>query len=161
LQLKSFASGWRTNAIMQAQVITINDQDMRALAGHYAALTRHASQGATASDAALQGNDLYLKGDSAKGIPACQGCHGANADGLAHSLPDSANPGVELPRNYRTYPVLAGLSAAYISAQLTAYKDGTRSGTTNARIMQGVAQSLDAGAVAALAAYLEKVPAPK
>jgi cytochrome c553 len=161
LQLKSFASGWRTNAIMQAQVATINDQDMRALAGHYAALTRHASPGAAATDAALHGNDLYREGDSPKGIPACQGCHGANADGLANSHPTSANAGFEQPRNYRTYPALAGLSAAYISQQLTAYKDGTRGGTTNARIMQGVAQSLDAGSVAALAAYLEKLPAPK
>lgn len=161
LQLKSFASGWRTNAIMQAQVTTINDQDMRALAGHYAALTRHASPSATASDAALPGNDLYLKGDSAKGIPACQGCHGANADGLANSHPTSATTGFVLPRNYRTYPALVGLSSAYISAQLTAYKDGTRSGTTNARIMQGVAQNLDTGTIAALAEYLEKLPAPK
>jgi cytochrome c553 len=162
LQLTSFANGWRINPIMQAQVAALKDQDLRALAIHYAALTRHASQGAaTASDAAVHGLDVYLNGDSARGIPPCQGCHGANADGLANAHPTSANAGFELPRNFRTYPVLAGLSGAYVNAQLTAYKEGTRSDTTNARIMQAVAQNLDAGTVAALAAYLEKLPAPK
>ena len=53
-----------------------------------------------------------------------------------------------------TLETLAGLSPDYIVAQLKAFRDGERSGTTNARIMQRVAQALDPQSEAALDAYL-------
>jgi cytochrome c553 len=134
---------------MQPLVATLSDQDMRDLAAHFASLARKPAVPAATSDDATRGETLYLNGDPGRGTPPCQGCHGATAAGLS----DSGQNAHRLA-NETTYPALAGLSSDYIVAQLNAFRDGSRSGTTNARIMQGVAQTLDPQSETALGAYV-------
>jgi cytochrome c553 len=149
LQLESFKKGWRTNPIMQPLVANLSDQDMRDLAAHFASLARNPAVPAATSDDATRGKTLYLNGDPSRGTPPCQGCHGAAAAGL----PD---PGQNEHRiaNETTYPAIAGLSSGYIITQLNAFRDGSRSGTTNARIMAGVARTLDPQSETVLGTYL-------
>ena len=149
LQLRSFKNNWRTSPIMQPLVAALSDQDMRDLAAHFASLKRHSAASNAASDDATRGKTLYLEGDRDRGIPPCQGCHGADAAGPARS-----SRHLERPAGASTYPAVAGLSPDYIVAQLKAFRDGERSGTTNARIMQAVAQALDQQSEAVVAAYL-------
>jgi cytochrome c553 len=150
LQLESFKKGWRTNPVMQPLVATLSEQDMRDLAAHYASLARSPAAATASADDVTRGKTLYLDGDPARGTPPCQGCHGANATGLL------TTPAANAQRlgNSATYPALAGLSSGYVVTQLKAFRDGSRSGTTNALIMQSVAQTLDPQAEAALGDYL-------
>ncbi|WP_322048981.1 c-type cytochrome [Paraburkholderia sp. J67] len=78
---------------------------------------------------------------TAKGIPACISCHGANGEGNAAA----------------GFPRLAGLSAPYIEAQLAAFADGTRENS----IMQPFAKIMSLDGREAVAQYFSSLPAPK
>ena len=146
LQLKSYRRGWRNNPIMQPQAAPLSDQDMSNLAVYYASFARTAKN---ADAAATEGERLYLEGDVARGVPPCQGCHGARAAG--HPQYTRASPA------YATYPALAGQPADYVRTQLSAFREGSRSTTTNALIMNGVTHSLDDHGIDAIATYLERL----
>ena len=67
---------------MRPQATNLSDTDMRDLAAYFAAQTPTASNVAEAPAAmAGKGEALSLAGDPARGIPPCQGCHGADARG--------------------------------------------------------------------------------
>jgi len=83
-----------------------------------------------------RGEELVTHGDSAKGIPACSGCHGPRLTGMEPAIPG-----------------LLGLRASYISAQLGAWRYGTRTATAP-DCMQIVAGHLTEDDVKAVAAYL-------
>ena len=89
-----------------------------------------------------QGRSIVTAGDPQHGVPACQRCHGPALTGM--------EPGI---------PGLVGLHASYISAQLGAFRYGTR--TANAPdCMQIVAASLTESDVTAVAAWLASQPVP-
>jgi cytochrome c553 len=88
------------------------------------------------------GKLLVTEGDSAHGIPACAGCHNPSFTGM--------EPGI---------PGLVGLRSAYITAQLGAWRYGTRT-AISPDCMQIVAGRLTEGDVAAVAAYLSSLPIP-
>jgi cytochrome c553 len=119
---------------------------MRDLASYYAAL---APEPAGRADVASRGAQLYLSGDPAKGIPPCQGCHGP--DGLGPRPHASSAP--QPP--WATYPRLRGQSALYVAKELGDFKSELRGGSSNARVMHGVAGTLDDTDVQALSAYLD------
>jgi cytochrome c553 len=100
-----------------------------------------------------RGEQLYLHGDAQRGIPACQGCHGA--DGRGHPLVTrSALSPARVPTFYRTYPALRGQQGNYLAAKLTEYQEGKLGDSTNDFIMTGVARNLDQESIQALAAWL-------
>lgn len=146
-QLRAFKNGARTNAVMQPLAKALTDQDMRNLAAHFAALPGKPATHTT--QASSRGSTLFHDGDAAQGVPPCQGCHGADGKGphpdYAGSAPQPA---------WSTFPVLAGQNAPYVLAQLQAYHDGTRAGTSNDKVMQGVAHNLSAADMRALADYV-------
>ena len=85
----------------------------------------HADDLSTGQTIAMQG--------TAKGVAACISCHGAKGEGNAAA----------------GFPRLAGVSAPYLSAQLTAFADGTRQNP----IMQPMAKLLSAHERDAVAQY--------
>jgi cytochrome c553 len=89
-----------------------------------------------------RGRALVVTGDAAQGIPPCSACHGPSLTGM--------EPGI---------PGLVGLRPAYISAQLGAFRYGTRS-AAEPDCMQAVAGLLTEDDVAAVAAYLASLPVP-
>ncbi|WP_456264004.1 c-type cytochrome [Burkholderia ubonensis] len=97
-----------------------------------------AMSGAHADDAAL-GKTIATQGTAA-GVAACIGCHGANGEGNAAAA----------------FPRLAGVPAAYLSAQLAAFADGSRPNP----VMQPMAKGLSAHERNAVSAYFASLPAP-
>ena len=55
---------------------------------------------------------------------------------------------------WSTFPALASENAIYVAEQLKAFREGTRIGTINDKVMQGVARNLDDADMQALATYI-------
>ena len=89
-----------------------------------------------------RGRALVTEGDPAHGVPACSGCHGPKLTGMEPAIPG-----------------LVGLHASYISAQLGAFRYGTRT-AAEPDCMQLVAASLTESDVTAVAAWLASLPIP-
>lgn len=157
LELRAMKDGSRPSAVMAPLAEQLSDQDMKDLSVYYASLQAKRPPLAAATGNADLGQTLYARGDAARGIPPCQGCHGADGrgpEGAALPASTSRTP-------WHLYPALGGLQAPYLAAQLHAYKDGSRIGSAHDRIMQGVVQPLDDAAIDNLAAYLEQLAPPE
>jgi cytochrome c553 len=93
-------------------------------------------------DVLERGQSIVTHGDAAAGIPACSSCHGPHLTGMEPAIPG-----------------LLGLRATYISAQLGAWRYGTRT-AAEPDCMQIVAGHLTEDDVKAIAAFLAAQPAP-
>ncbi|HUD42846.1 MAG TPA: c-type cytochrome [Dokdonella sp.] len=155
-ELLRYKSGSRPDSPMTALVQPLEDADLRNLAVHYAALAANVPAPAEppAPDLLARGGTLYRQGDPGRGVPPCQGCHGADANG--HPLADAT---ARSP--YRAYPLLYGQHAAYVATRLRDYRSGALAHTSNDFIMTGVAQRLDDASIDALAAWLGNLPAER
>jgi cytochrome c553 len=89
-----------------------------------------------------RGQTLTAYGDGARRIPACAGCHNPEFTGMEPAIPG-----------------LLGLQPIYISAQLGAWRYGTRTAAVP-DCMQEVAGRLTEDDVTAVAAWLSSLPAP-
>lgn len=145
VQLKTLKNGQRKDPIMSGQAATLSDADMRNLASYYASLP---AKPAGQADAASRGGQLFLDGDPAKGVPPCQGCHGPTGQGPRVYPSDAPQP------PWSTFPHLRGQSAIYVTKALGDFSTGARSGTSNALIMHGVAQTLGDADIQALSTYI-------
>jgi cytochrome c553 len=144
-QLIAFRDGRRRYSPMNYLLEYQTDAYLEKIAAYFAALRPPALAPAVsdASAAVLaRGKSLVIDGDQAKGVPACAGCHGSKLTGMV--------PGI---------PGLVGLHAGYISAQLGAFRYGTRT-AAGPDCMQLVAASLTEADVTAVAAYLAGQPVP-
>ena len=130
---------------MKPIVANLTETDMRDLAAYFSAQTPTPP---TAAAAPLPGNGgaLFLAGDPARGIPPCQGCHGADAGGPSIST----GP-------YIAYPSLRGQYAPYLIARLTNFHKHLPHDTTNDFIMGSVAQTLDDESIEAIATWLSSL----
>lgn len=136
-QLNDFASGARSNAIMQPIAKSLSDAERHAVADYYAGLHTPSNASSNASDKTLAaGRELAVNGHWSKNMPGCIACHGPGARGVAPA-----------------FPALAGQHAGYIIAQLEAWQKGTRSNDPNG-LMKSVAASMDSDQIHAVAAYL-------
>ena len=145
VQLAMFKHGQRSDPVMSGQAAALSDADMRNLAAYFASLPpRPAGQ----AEAASPGGMLYRDGDPARGVPACQGCHGTDGQG------PRVHPAAMPQPAWSTFPRLGGQSPVYLAKALGDFKRGARSGSTNAKVMQGVAATLDDADVQALSAYI-------
>jgi cytochrome c553 len=132
---------------MPALVQNLSDQDMRNIAAYFAAQAPIAPVPPPAAAVDGRGQALYSGGDPARGVPPCQGCHGAGALG---------GP-VEYGNQYLAFPLLRGQHAAYLVSRLTNFRNGLPNGSSNDFIMHGVALSLDDASIQSLAAWLESL----
>jgi cytochrome c553 len=128
---------------MTPNVATLSDADMRNLAAYFASQTPPAAAAAAAPG---NGEALFLAGNPARGVPPCQGCHGA----------DAAGPSINTGR-YALYPSLRGQNAPYLAARLTSFHKHQPHDTTNDFIMGGVAQTLDEESIQAITAWLSSL----
>jgi cytochrome c553 len=107
-QLRLFHAGVRNNPIMMPLGASLSEPDMDDLAVYYEAQT---PSGLEADPSYWKaGEALYLRGDTAHGIPACVACHGpAGRGNLAAG-----------------YPALRAQQAPYVVKQLSDYASGAR-----------------------------------
>lgn len=132
-QLKAFKEGERQNALMSPMAMGLSEQDMQDLAAYYEA------QQPAAREADPQyveaGRQLYMGGDTSRGITACAACHGPTGQG---------NP-------MARYPVIAGQHATYTALSLRNYASGERPN----QIMQDIAGRLSDEDIQALSNFLQ------
>ncbi|MFN2645405.1 MAG: cytochrome c [Burkholderiales bacterium] len=124
----------RESPIMNGMVANLSADDMKALATYYAGQAPKPAAAADKEVAAL-GQKLWRGGDTARGIPACAGCHGPAGAGIPAQ-----------------FPRLSGQFAEYIAAQLTAFREGKRANDQNG-VMRGVAAHMNDGQIRAVAEY--------
>jgi cytochrome c553 len=121
------------------------DAYLQKIADYFSALRPPPAPQAVADVSAAvltHGRSLAREGDQAYGLPACVGCHGPRLTGMEPAIPG-----------------LVGLYTSYISAQLGAFRYGTRTAPAP-DCMQLVAASLTEGDVTAVAAWLASLPIP-
>ncbi len=133
-QLAKFKSGARPGAIMAGMAAALSDADMANLDAYYA--SRESRRGAITpaqESAALAGGKIYRGGSKPYAIPACMSCHGPSG----HGIPPH-------------FPRLSGQHAAYLEAQLLAFKSGARADP----IMNPIAFPLSEQQIKDLALYI-------
>src|SRR5215472_8027191 len=144
-QLVAFRDGRRRYPPMNYLLEYQADPYLQKIADYFAALRPPPLPQPLADVSAAvlaRGRSLVTEGDQTRGVPACSGCHGPKLTGM--------EPGI---------PGLVGLRANYISAQLGAFRYGTRTAAAP-DCMQLVAASLTEGDTTAVAAYLASQPVP-
>ncbi len=129
---------------MTPNAASLSDTDMRDLASYFSPQTPPATAAAAAAPG--KGEALFLAGDSARGIPPCQGCHG----------PEAGCPPISTDQ-YAAYPSLRGQYAPYLIARLTSFHKNLPHDTTNDFIMGDVARTLDDESIQAIAAWLSSL----
>lgn len=144
-QLLAFREGRRKYAPMNFLLAYLPDEYLKKMAQYYAQqqVPYNAPVPATASQEVLEhGRDLVRNGHPGKQVPACIACHGPNLSGR--------EPGI---------PALIGLRSDYLSAQLGAWRYGTRT-AVEPDCMQLIAARLTEADVAAVSAWLSSMPIP-
>jgi cytochrome c553 len=144
-QLVAFRDGRRRYPPMNYLLEYLPDAYLQQIADYFAAL-HPPLPGQPSNDASAavlaRGRLLVSEGDQAHGVPACSGCHGPKLTGMEPAIPG-----------------LVGLRASYISAQLGAFRYGTRT-AAEPDCMQLVAASLTESDVTAVAAWLASLSVP-
>lgn len=144
-QLLNFRDGRRRDSAMIYLVDNLPENYLREMAEYFARqrLPYPPPQAATASKAALErGRQLVTLGDKAKKIPACVACHGKALTGVT-----PATPG------------LLGLPHAYLYAQLSSWKNGTRHAKAP-DCMAKITQELSMDDISAAVGYLASLSVP-
>lgn len=145
--IHDFKSGKRVNESMSPQAQAVADVDVTNIAAYFGA--QHATPvPSTNKELLAQGEKIFLKG---KGRPdivaACVGCHGLGGRGNQ----DWGKTMSRVPTVLA--PAIGGQHAAYLLAQLTAYKAGTRA-TDEAKVMRDITNRLTEQEIAAVAEYV-------
>ncbi len=144
-QLLAFKNGRRKYPPMNYLLEYLTEPYLQEMADYFA--SQHPALPAVAPAAVSReildkGEALVSHGDAARQIPACASCHGPTLTGIEPAIPG-----------------LLGLRPNYISAQLGAWRYGTRTAKAP-DCMQVVAGHLTEDDVTAVAAYLATRPAP-
>lgn len=144
-QLQNFRDGRRQFPIMNYMVTHLPDNYLREIADYFAG--EHLppppvrSSGASAAQLEL-GRTLALKGDAARGLPACVACHGQQLTGVKPFIPG-----------------LVGLPRDYINAQFGNWKNGTRKAHAP-DCMATITARLSNADIVAVSAWLSEQPVP-
>jgi cytochrome c553 len=145
-QLLAFKNGRRRYPPMNYLLEYLPDAYLKAMADYFAAERPPLPAPATpdvSPDLLAHGQSLVTHGDATRSIPACTSCHGPALTGMEPAIPG-----------------LLGLRPNYISAQLGAWRYGTRTAAAP-DCMQVVAGHLTEDDVKAVAAWLASQPAAK
>ena len=134
--LRAYQNGTRVDAVMQAQVIALTEQDLEDIAAYYNAQTMQKKD--YDYGLAKKGESLYRGGNASTGVAACIACHGPTGRG---------NPGAG-------YPSLAGQHAEYTADALKGYIKTERKAGLN-DMMQSLAPRLTAEEIEAVSEYIQ------
>lgn len=152
--LTGYASGRRASGFMQPIAAPLSQDEIEALAAHYAgmqpdaAARRPESVAADAPGSKTQdalkalGARLAAEGDPRRFVPGCNSCH--------------EERGAVMPR--AEYPRIAGQQARFIRAWLRLYRDRPAGGTDFANVMHVSASGLTDHQIEALAAWYSSLP---
>jgi len=134
-EFKEGPGGERDNPIMFGMVANLSEQDMLDLASYYA--SQKVTLGEVDPALVELGQSIYRGGNIEAGVPACIACHGPRGEG----------------NTLARFPALSGQNAAYVEAQLHAFRSGTRKGGVNDMMTQVVAR-MSEDEIKAVASYV-------
>lgn len=146
-QLQHFASGKRSNPIMQPLAKAMTPEQMKAVSAYFAQLPAPLDKNMLSAHQDLYpaqdqvGAWVANRGDWSNNIPACIQCHGPGGVGVGD-----------------TFPALAGLPAPYITEQLKAWRDDKRDPGPLA-LMGEIAKRMSDEQITATADYFAQLPA--
>lgn len=132
-QLVDFTTPNRQQPIMTTYAKMLTDAEKKDIAAWLAAQV-HKPGAAKNKDTVELGRKIYRGGIAERGVAACASCHGANASGIPAQ-----------------YPRLAGQHQDYTTAQLEAFKSGTRA---NSPQMATLSQRMSTAEMRAVADYI-------
>ncbi len=135
-QFRNYQTGARKHQIMSAMSQIMSEAELLDIAAYFASQQQMSGGGKSGN---AIGKKLFTKGDVARDIPACVGCHGVNGKGQAPDVFD--------------FPVIGGQNQSYLKAQLQNWRSGARSNSAGG-VMNQVAKSLTDGEIQALSEYL-------
>ena len=144
-QLRAFRDGRRHYELMSSLLATLDDAYLREIADHFAGLDLPWPAPAPATENATvraAGEALVRRGDAARGLPACDACHGTAMTGRAPAIPG-----------------LVGLPRDYLIAQLGAWKTGKRH-ALEPDCMAHIAERLTPADIGAVSAWLAAQTVP-
>lgn len=136
-QMQDFKKNRRQNEVMAPIVADLSEDDMANLAVFFAG---NPAVPAPVADPGLieRGKKLFDDGNTASGIPACSGCHGAKGEGSS------------------LYPRIAAQHVDYTMDQIKQFATGKRK--NDKRLMQAVASRMTDDETKAVAQYLASLP---
>nr|WP_233864477.1 c-type cytochrome [Paraburkholderia adhaesiva] len=144
-QLMNFREGRRKYPPMNYLVTYLSDEYLHEIALYFSQQRPPyppPAKPTVGSSTLAHGQDLVLHGDAAREIPACVACHGAKLTGMEPAIPG-----------------LVGLHRDYISAQIGAWRSGSRRAIAP-DCMHEIATRLTDEDVNAVAVWLSTQPAP-
>lgn len=115
LQLAAFRAKLRPSPVMQKEAANLSDQNIADLSAYLSALPPGPAWQADA-DARTRGEKLFMAGDAARNVIACQVCHGADGRGIsANHVASITNLSpeyaVEVMHEFRDSPSFGGIVA--------------------------------------------------
>lgn len=135
-QLRDFRDGTRKNPIMEPLAKALGDEEIAAVSKTLAAMPAPAAPTTRRQQMASNpAEQLALYGDWSRQIPGCVQCHGPGGAGVGEH-----------------FPPLAHQPATYLTAQLNAWRDGSRHNDPN-QLMVGVAKAMTDEEVKSIAEY--------
>jgi cytochrome c553 len=135
--LRAFKSGLRSDPVMSAQAMPLNDKDIADLAAYYS--TQTGAKRTANPDLVSKGERIYRGGNKETSVSACIACHGPTGRGNAPA----------------GYPSLAGQHAAYTEKQLNDYKNNVRKTDGDQRVMRSITERLTSAEIKEVAAYIQ------
>lgn len=145
-QLQNFREGRRKYPPMNYLVTYLSDDYLHQIATYFSNQRPPYPTPTTPTvpDSVVQrGKQIVLNGDPSKNVPACIACHGKGLTGMQPAIPG-----------------LVGLHNDYISAQLGAWRSGTRHALAP-DCMHEIATRLNDADISAVAAWLSTQQAPQ
>jgi len=136
-QLQDYADASRDNPIMTGIAKGLSKQDMADLAAWFASLPPPPA--AFVSADLKQAKTLVTQGDNERLLVPCEVCHGNDGQGQKLDI-----------------PALGGQQAEYLSATLTAFKDGSRHNDVYGK-MRLIAKTLTEKEIEALGVYYQNM----
>jgi cytochrome c553 len=137
VQLKAFRGQTRgdpaAHEYMWGIAATLSDDVVAALADYFSSQAPAADTAPVNIQQATIGKRLFEQGSPERGTPACSGCHGVNAEGMA------------------VFPRLAGQHSEYLYLQLKLIQNKLR----ESPVMHGLIKQLTSDEITAVAGYLQ------
>jgi cytochrome c553 len=136
--LEEYRDGKRSSGFMEPIAAELAQEEIDSLADAYAKRQpiRHSSVIGN-PESLDRGRTIAEEGIRESGIPPCLACHSGRAS--------------------RQFPILSGLSAEYLSGQLSLWRQGLRNGTAYGAIMAVIANRLEEQQIRDVTAYLESL----
>jgi len=131
-ELNEFVTGKRKSDIMAPITAALDPEDFKLLGAYFG--SQKPTRGTVLDQkAAEEGRKFYFEGNEQSGVPACEGCHGTDAQGG------------------KRFPRLAGQHREYLIEQIYNFRTNARIAT---RIMREVSNRMTDAEIKAVAEYL-------